>query len=1340
MGLDPEKRRGLFLILKEAVNNIARHADCTAASLAFSVEGDSISDVSPLSGLTQLNTLYLFNTSISDVSALARLTQLTFLDLRYNAISDVSALLGLNLTGTSWDSTGLYLNGNPLSYPSINTHIPTLQSRGIGVKFDNRTPTTLVKISGTEQQAVVDTTLSHPFVVEVRDQRNRAFSGVPVTFSVTTGGGKLSTTRTTTDENGRAQVRLTLGQTAGTITVSVAAAEISQSVRFTATALLLSSPVTVPDDALRAKIAETLGKPDGGSLTVADMLTLTALTANNANIRELTGLHHASNLTTLSLDDNNLSDVSSLAGLTQLTTLSLNNNSLSDVSLLVELPQLRTLSLDDNNLSDVSSLARLTQLTTLSLDNNNLSDISTLVGLTQLKTLHLRGNLLSYPSLRTHIPAIQASGVVVTVDPRTPTTLLKISGAHGVTGMALPLVVEVQDENGFEFSGVPVTFAITAGGGYLSVPTGITDITGRVRTTLTLGETPGRNTVRASAAAVSQPISFTITAIDASSSVTVPDADLRAKIAETLGKPGDVQLTAGEMLALTGLDAPNANIQDLTGLEYAYNLRTLNLSGEWIRGEGYVNSNAVSDFSPLLGLTQLRTLYLYGNAISDVTALSELTQLNVLHLYDNAISDVSPLAGLIKLQLLNLSNNAISDVSALSGLTQLTTLQLSGIPISDVSALSGLTRLNMLDLSHTSISDVSALAGLTQLNMLDLSHTSISDVSALSGLTRLNWLDLSRTSLSDVSALVELTQLTQLNLRYNAISDVSSLVGLNLTGTSWDSTGLYLEGNPLSYASINTYLPAIQAKGIEVKFDPRTPTTLVKISGAAQQATVNAVLARPFVVEVRDEQNRAFAGMPVTFVVTAGGGTLSTTRTTTDENGRAESTLTLGPNPGTNTVEVSAAGIEPPVTFNAVPAAYLLPVPAGISLIHVPLKVTAVDGVAKPITSISDLYDALGGADTVNLLGTRDPKTQRWFSYADASDKGTSDDPPLTDDKGIIASMKTPVEVRLHGDALGTNGHSSITLFPGLNLVGVPLKDSRIARVSDLFALEGIGGNVSAITVSANGRLKTVRQAGDEGDIPITGGQSFILRVQEATTVAISGSGWYNTSAMAASSPVAMMGIEVGDTTPILAVRGSIVSYVDGWGKMPHLQSGSGFRVTVKNLSTGRKVATVTAHDEVDYRLTVVDLETGRAAQIGDILEISVRSPSPLIGVEPFQYVVTAEDVKHSRIDLTELVAYEIPTETELLANYPNPFNPETWIPYRLAEDAFVTLTIYDLSGQVVRTLDIGHRIAAVYESRSKAIYWDGKNGLGEQVASGVYFYHLTAGDYSATRKMVILK
>jgi hypothetical protein len=107
---------------------------------------------------------------------------------------------------------------------------------------------------------------------------------------------------------------------------------------------------------------------------------------------------------------------------------------------------------------------------------------------------------------------------------------------------------------------------------------------------------------------------------------------------------------------------------------------------------------------------------------------------------------------------------------------------------------------------------------------------------------------------------------------------------------------------------------------------------------------------------------------------------------------------------------------------------------------------------------------------------------------------------------------------------------------------------------------------------------------------------------------------------------------------------------------------------------------------------------------------------------------------------LEQLLAILTPQETALLANYPNPFNPETWIPYRLAAPAEVTLRIYAANGQVVRTLAFGHQAAGFYEGRHRAAYWDGRNAQGEPVASGVYFYHLSAGDYSATRRMLILK
>ncbi|RKU37300.1 hypothetical protein C6495_02090 [Candidatus Poribacteria bacterium] len=108
---------------------------------------------------------------------------------------------------------------------------------------------------------------------------------------------------------------------------------------------------------------------------------------------------------------------------------------------------------------------------------------------------------------------------------------------------------------------------------------------------------------------------------------------------------------------------------------------------------------------------------------------------------------------------------------------------------------------------------------------------------------------------------------------------------------------------------------------------------------------------------------------------------------------------------------------------------------------------------------------------------------------------------------------------------------------------------------------------------------------------------------------------------------------------------------------------------------------------------------------------------------------------------LAALTRAEAPPEkTVLLANYPNPFNPETWIPYQLSEAAEVTVTIHSSDGKLVRTLALGQLPAGIYQTRTRAAYWDGRNAQGEPVASGIYFYTLTAGDFSATRKMVIRK
>ena len=125
---------------------------------------------------------------------------------------------------------------------------------------------------------------------------------------------------------------------------------------------------------------------------------------------------------------------------------------------------------------------------------------------------------------------------------------------------------------------------------------------------------------------------------------------------------------------------------------------------------------------------------------------------------------------------------------------------------------------------------------------------------------------------------------------------------------------------------------------------------------------------------------------------------------------------------------------------------------------------------------------------------------------------------------------------------------------------------------------------------------------------------------------------------------------------------------------------------------------------------------------------------------EARQMNLTAPAFQRGLLMLEQLLATLTPKETALLPNYPNPFNPETWIPYQLAAPADVSISIYAADGRLVRTLNLGHQPVGLYESRSRAAYWDGRNALGEPVASGVYFYTLSTGDFTATRKMLIQK
>ena len=253
--------------------------------------------------------------------------------------------------------------------------------------------------------------------------------------------------------------------------------------------------------------------------------------------------------------------------------------------------------------------------------------------------------------------------------------------------------------------------------------------------------------------------------------VNIPDANLRAAISEALGKAPGIRITRDEMATLTHLEVHDANIRNLTGLEFATRLEEIRC-----------NNNSIADLSPLAGLIKLRVVEFRHNVIKDLSPVKKLLNLDWLIVPYNLISDISPLKGLINLKGLDIGGNIISDFSPLAGLIKLERIWMGENPLGDISPLDGLISLRGIQTWGTPIRNLSALAKLPKLTNVDICGGEISDISPLANLTGLKELYLVGNEISDVSPLAGLSGLTRLNLSENQISDVSPLAGLtNLT-------------------------------------------------------------------------------------------------------------------------------------------------------------------------------------------------------------------------------------------------------------------------------------------------------------------------------------------------------------------------------------------------------------------------------------------------------------------------------------------------------------------------------------------------------------------------------
>ncbi len=821
--------------------------------------------------------------------------------------------------------------------------------------------------------------------------------------------------------------------------------------------------------------------------------------------------------------------------------------------------------------------------------------------------------------------------------------------------------------------------------------------------------------------------------------VQIPDPNLYAAITEALGKSPNAPITVEEMEVLGRLKARNKDIQDLTGLQFATNLRSLDLEENQISdvspiaglielGALFLKRNPVSDLSPLRDLKNLTDLWIGITLVSDLSPVADLINLKRLGFNNNDICDISPLAGLINLEYIFAGSTPICDISPIAGLINLDFLFLSGHPFSDLSPLAGLTKLEELTLGSTNtISDLTPLAGLTSLKVLKIDKSGVSDISPLAGLTELNFLRLiGNNNISNISPLARLTNLTWLNLEGNNISDVSPLAGL--TNLTWlgvynnnisdmspldrlresGNTKVLWHGNP----AFPTDAPKIEGPWLWVMLpDTRLESDTDLLSEATGGTATEVEVATHGAIKgasVGDDVwtlRRLPAGWKNIENMIGGGVAGATLYGTVSlySPREQETTMYVGSHQDFR-VWLNGILIYESLTYHA-------------SLDYTDfLPVTLKQGRNVLLVAVKAWYNAHFGFEEGTEYTVANPGVGYTFSQTpihtgdtftlDIGAENVFDFAGWQFDIAFDPAALEALSVS-EGDFLKTDGGT--TFFQDGSI------DNAAGKITGLSA-----ARLSAEGVTGTGTLLQVRfkaRSGGETELALENFQfgsvtgDSIPAGPHQIRIAVEGQ------------------LATGDVN-----RDGVVSILD---------------LILVAQQLGKRVPAGSPVDVNDDGVVSI-LDLIRIAQgIGN----TTASAAPPIGSESVDAATLAAWIAQARLEddgslafkegignLQKLLASLIPEETALLANYPNPFNPETWIPYQLAESAAVTLTIYDMNGEMVRRLAVGYQAAGVYQSRSRAAYWDGRNQLGEPVASGLYFYTLTADDFTETRRMLILK
>ncbi|HKK20942.1 MAG TPA: leucine-rich repeat domain-containing protein [candidate division Zixibacteria bacterium] len=597
--------------------------------------------------------------------------------------------------------------------------------------------------------------------------------------------------------------------------------------------------VNMPDTSLKAAVREQIGKP-AGDIMKSDLYGMYDLLASDRSIADLTGLECCANLSVLDISNNAVTDLAPISGLNTLLQLRFGGNSVSDITPIAGLTNLNSLQMWSNRISDISAVSAMTHLTILYIYNNQVINLTPLESLTDLHWLSLKNNQISdiAPlSYLTNLTELDLSyNAIVDVSPLSNLTYLgyldigynrirdisPLVANSGIgSGDIISLILDPLEHESI-MSHIPALRARGATVHWVDntiVPGAVTDLSVESTTASTVTLTwsaPGEDF-------------FEGTAFRYEIRYSKNESDILSwSGGQTVSSPPDPD-TAGtvQSVVVSGLAEDTL---------YYFGLRTQDNSDNWSTvsnitwGRPYQDVVVTFSDAALEGairdavakptgdiykseLSALDSLIAEDEGISDLAGIEYCINLSKLNLTDNNVSDIAPLAQLVGLRDVNLQGNSVSDITPLSGLNSLWILQLTGNPIGDLDPLASLGNMWFLSVNFAGLTDLQAVASMPKIEYLFVIGNNISDLSPLTGCPLLNTIYADNNPISDISALSDLVLLTNVWLRNDLIQDISPLVNNSGIGAG-DQVGL--SNNPLSTESINTYIPALEARGVVI--------------------------------------------------------------------------------------------------------------------------------------------------------------------------------------------------------------------------------------------------------------------------------------------------------------------------------------------------------------------------------------------------------------------------------------------------------------------------------------------------------------------------------------------